>query len=145
MSTTFWKRPRCLSLSVFSKNERRSDVHILGAACYGVPQMRWRTIIIGLRGKIVPAYAFPEPVRHAPIRPNFTTAFDGRPLVKTPSAETAAPFTTVREAVRILSFPGHFIFTGTMAGQFAQVGNAEPPLLAESVGLSIRNVLQEAR
>jgi len=52
---------------------------------------------------------------------------------------------TVREAARIQSFPDHFIFTGTMAEQFAQVGNAVPPLLAESVGLSIRNVLQEAR
>ena len=246
-----------------------ADVHILGAAYYGVPQMRWRTIIIGLRGKIVPAYAFPEPVRHAPIRPNFTTVFDGRPLVKTPTPETAAPFTTVREALsdlpplacgekgapikeyatpptcdyqrwsrtgsggvynheasnlseinlerlkhikpggnwtdipdsilpagmrrarksdhtkrygrvdpdglgstiltkcdphwgayfhynqeraftvreaaRIQSFPDHFVFTGTMAEQFAQVGNAVPPLLAESVGLSIRNVLQEVR
>jgi hypothetical protein len=50
---------------------------------------------------------------------------------------------TVREAARIQSFPDHFVFTGTMAEQFAQVGNAVPPLLAESVGLSIRNVLQE--
>lgn len=244
-----------------------ADVHILGAAFYGVPQMRWRTIIIGLRGRVVPAYAFPEPVRHAPMHPNFTTTFDGRLLVKTPTAETASSFTTVREALsdlpplasgergapvkeyatpptcdyqrwsrtgsggvynheasklsainlerlkyikpggnwtdipeellptgmkrarksdhtkrygrvdpdglgstiltkcdphwgayfhydqeraftvreaaRIQSFPDHFIFTGTMAEQFAQVGNAVPPLLAESVGHSIRNVLQE--
>ena len=32
-----------------------ADVRILGAAYYGVPQMRWRTIIIGFRGKEVPA------------------------------------------------------------------------------------------
>ena len=49
---------------------------------------------------------------------------------------------TVREAARIQSFPDHFVFTGNQAEQFAQVGNAVPPLLAESVGLSLRSVLE---
>ena len=62
-----------------------ADVRILGAAYYGVPQMRWRTIIVGLRGREVPVEAFPSPVFHAPIRPNFTTTFDGKQLVKLPS------------------------------------------------------------
>ena len=57
-----------------------ADVRILGAAYYGVPQMRWRTIIIGLRGKELPAGAFPTPVCHAPIRANFTASFDGRSI-----------------------------------------------------------------
>ena len=42
-----------------------ADVRILGAAYYGVPQMRWRTIILGLRGKILPSVAFPEPMRRS--------------------------------------------------------------------------------
>jgi DNA (cytosine-5)-methyltransferase 1 len=50
---------------------------------------------------------------------------------------------TVREAARIQSFADHFIFTGTQAQQFAQVGNAVPPLLAESVGLAINSILEE--
>ena len=62
-----------------------ADVRILGAAYYGVPQMRWRTIILGLRGKNLPPAAFPEPVYHAPIKPNFTTTFNGQTLVKLPS------------------------------------------------------------
>ena len=54
---------------------------------------------MGLRGAIIPQSAWPEPVRHAPIRANFTTNFDGRPIVKKPSPETSAPFTTIREAI----------------------------------------------
>ena len=244
-----------------------ADVRILGAAYYGVPQMRWRTIILGLRGKILPSVAFPEPIYHAPIRPNFTTTFDGQMLVKLPAPEVSAAFTTVKEAIgdlpplmcgehgdkvkeyisepfcdyqrrlrvgssgvynheaprlskinlerlkyirpggnwtdipddllpkgmkranrgdhtkrygrvtadglastiltkcdphwgayfhyeqersftvreaaRIQSFPDHYIFTGTMAEQFAQVGNAVPPLLAVAVGLTLKSILGE--
>lgn len=246
-----------------------ADVRILGAAYYGVPQMRWRTFIIGLRGKNLPTAAFPEPTFHAPIRPNFTATFNGQSLVKTPTPETDAKFTsvrqaiddlpplkngeqgekvkeyvcdpacdyqrhsrvgsvgvinheaprlspinlkrmhyiepggnwtsipdellpkgmqrarksdhtkrygrvdpnglastiltkcdphwgayfhysqdrsfTVREAARIQSFPDHFVFTGTQAQQFAQVGNAVPPLLANAVGLAIKSILEEGK
>ena len=50
---------------------------------------------------------------------------------------------TVREAARIQSFPDHFIFTGSQVQQFAQVGNAVPPLLAEAVGLTLKSILEE--
>ena len=244
-----------------------ADVRILGAAYYGVPQMRWRTFILGLRGKNLPAHAFPEPICHAPIKPNFTTVFNGHSLVKTPSRENSAAFVTVRDAIgdlpalecgeqgdrikeyacapfsdfqrrarigstgvinheapllskvniermryikpggnwtdipyellpkgmqrakpgdhtkrygrveadglastiltkcdphwgafinyeqdrsftvreaaRIQSFPDHFIFSGTQGQQFAQIGNAVPPLLAEAVGSAIKSILQE--
>lgn len=244
-----------------------TEVRILGAAYYGVPQMRWRTIIIGLRGKNIPSYAFPEPICHAPIRPNFTATFGGQSLLKMPTPETDSNFVTVsqaiddlpplangeqgekikqyqtnpscnyqrrartgstgvinheaprlsevnlrrlsyikpggnwtdipdellpkgmqrakksdhtkrygrvdpnglastiltkcdphwgaffhyaqdrvftvREAARIQSFKDHFIFTGTQAQQFAQVGNAVPPLLASAIGLAIKSVLAE--
>ena len=244
-----------------------ADVRILGAAYYGVPQMRWRTFIVGLRGRNLPTAAFPEPTFHAPIRPNFTATFNGQSLLKMPTSETDAKFTTVqqaigdlpplkngergevvkeyfseanndyqrrsrvgstgvinheaprlstinlkrmeyikpggnwtsipdellpkgmqkarksdhtkrygrvdpdglastiltkcdphwgayfhysqdrsftvREAARIQSFPDHFVFTGTQAQQFAQVGNAVPPLLAKAVGLAIKSILED--
>ena len=246
-----------------------ADVRILGAAYYGVPQMRWRTIIVGVRGSELPPSAFPTPIYHAPIRPNFTTTFNGKMLVPMPTSATEAKFTTVyeaigdlpilscgekgeaikeyacepfsdfqkamrrgtigvlnhespklakinvermkyikpggnwtdipfdllpkgmqkarrsdhtkrygrvtkdglastiltkcdphwgayihyeqdrsftvREAARIQSFPDHFVFGGTIAEQFAQVGNAVPPLLAKAVGNSIQSILIEAK
>ncbi len=242
-----------------------ADVRILGAAYYGVPQMRWRTIVIGSRGKELPSDVFPEPLCHAPIRANFRTYFNGLNIVQEPTSETEAKFVTVREAIgdlppldngergasikdyrcepfcdyqrrmrigsagvfnheaprlssinmerlkyikpggnwldipfdmlpkgmqrakrgdhtkrygrpdpdglastiltkcdphwgsffhfeqdrsftvreaaRIQSFPDSFVFTGSMAQQFAQAGNAVPPLLAEAVGRSIKNRL----
>ena len=244
-----------------------ADVRILGAAYYGVPQMRWRTIILGFRGMEIPRCAFPEPICHAPIRPNFTATFDGHSLIKTPAADIPGNFVTVedaigdlpplkagergsdckeylfkpkcdfqravrrgspgvynhesprlspinlqrlryikpggnwtdiphdllpkgmklarksdhtkrygrltpdglastiltkcdphwgayfhyaqdrsltvREAARCQSFPDHYIFYGSQQEQFAQVGNAVPPMLAKAVGVSIKAILDE--
>jgi DNA (cytosine-5)-methyltransferase 1 len=76
-----------------------TGVRILGAAYYGVPQMRWRTIIIGLRGKDVPPSAFPEPEFSAPLRPNFASTFNGNRLLVLPGPDSSADFVTVRDAI----------------------------------------------
>ncbi|MDR1314734.1 MAG: DNA cytosine methyltransferase [Deltaproteobacteria bacterium] len=49
---------------------------------------------------------------------------------------------TVREAARIQSFPDRFAFGGTQTRQFAQVGNAVPPLLAMAVGVALEKSLK---
>lgn len=76
----------------------QSDVRILYAPHYGVPQTRWRTIIIGLRGG-QEVHAFPEPAYEAPIRVNFTSSFDGRNIVALPGEVELPRFISVKDAI----------------------------------------------
>jgi DNA (cytosine-5)-methyltransferase 1 len=50
---------------------------------------------------------------------------------------------SVREAARIQSFPDKFEFLGNITQQYAQVGNAVPPALAEAIGHEIQKALKK--
>lgn len=76
------------------------DVQILYAPHYGVPQTRWRTVILGLRGGNKDALAaFPAPIRHAPMRVNFTSQFAGRDIVALPRSVELPAYTSVSQAI----------------------------------------------
>jgi DNA (cytosine-5)-methyltransferase 1 len=48
---------------------------------------------------------------------------------------------SVRESARLQTFPDSYVFTGTAARQFTQVGNAVPPLLAFHLATKIHDQL----
>ena len=49
---------------------------------------------------------------------------------------------SVRECARLQTFPDDFVFGGSIARQFTQVGNAVPPVLAAQIGLSVAEVIR---
>ena len=49
----------------------------------------------------------------------------------------------VRENARLQSFPDNFIFFGNKQQQYKQVGNAVPPLLAQSLAESLKEQIKE--
>jgi DNA (cytosine-5)-methyltransferase 1 len=51
---------------------------------------------------------------------------------------------TPREAARVQTFPDWFVFNVARTHQFRMIGNAVPPLVSESVGLTIKKYLAKA-
>lgn len=87
-------------LQALGQHGYRADVKILYAPHFGVPQTRWRTVVIGIRGNDAdPLCAFPEPARNAPLRVNFTSNFDGKNIVSLPKTLELPPFVSVRDAI----------------------------------------------
>ena len=54
-------------------------------------------------------------------------------------------FLTPREAAACQSFPNDFIFHGSQTAVFRQIGNAVPPLLAQALGETIKQIVFEKK
>jgi DNA (cytosine-5)-methyltransferase 1 len=52
---------------------------------------------------------------------------------------------SVREAARVQSFADDYVFCGAPSDQWAQLGNAVPPVLAETVARAFKVQLDAAR
>jgi len=50
----------------------------------------------------------------------------------------------IREYARIQTFPDDYIFSGSMASQYKQIGNAVPVELARQIGISLINALNSS-
>jgi DNA (cytosine-5)-methyltransferase 1 len=78
----------------------RPDVQILYAPHFGVPQTRWRTIVLATRADIsAEPPAFPNASHHAPARVNFTARHGERSLVRIPARDGLIGHTTVFDAI----------------------------------------------
>lgn len=86
-------------LTTLEKHGYQSDVQILFAPHYGVPQTRWRTIILGVREGQIVQDAFPEAERLAPVRVNFTSRFEGRNIVALPATLELPKYVSVKDAI----------------------------------------------
>jgi DNA (cytosine-5)-methyltransferase 1 len=80
----------------------KADIRVLFAAHYGVPQMRWRTIVLANRLGVDPLLMFPVPSHNALGRANFTTKLQGKSVVvdqKEVQLAAQESFVTVGDAI----------------------------------------------
>ena len=78
----------------------------------------------------------PAPTIRGVSRP-IPSGYHGHPNDACPIEQVNHSLTT-KERALIQTFPDNYIFTGTNARQFTQVGNAVPPLLAYKLAMAIK-------
>ena len=136
---------------------------ILDAQWLGVPQMRQRTIFIGVRNdlNLEPVHPSPLPYRYSvkDVCPHIkwiqTGSFcsewrksdepmgtivqsDGARSHRSQCADSEGKRKfTIAELAKISGFPDDFVFTGTFAQQWERIGRAVPPIMMASIARTV--------
>lgn len=77
-----------------------------------------------------------------PLRPAYTVVAYGGGGTWGYHYERSRSRLTNRERARLQTFPDEFLFSGTSQQQRAQIGEAVPPLLAESIARACQDILE---
>ncbi len=131
---------------------------ILEAKDYGVPQIRKRIYIVGVRDDIDIEFVFPEPTgcsrslseimngkterdyaftirvggRHSGIKSKYNWdcyMVDGKPR-----------YITVEECLELQGFPRDFYLAGNNDSKFRQIGNAVPTVVVQAIGRQLQEL-----
>ena len=119
-----------------------AQIKLLQASDYGVPQLRPRIVIVGIRKDIDKQFSYPEPHPEgvAPAAPQPAAA----PVANEAPVEgfEGNPRLTPRMIARIQGFPDDWDFGKRKTAACRMIGNAFPPPVAQAVGEKIREVLE---
>lgn len=113
-----FERGRTLAAIISSLEEYgyHISVKIMSAAYHGVPQTRWRTIIVGTLNSHDEDSFWPQPTHYAQVRANFSHNFQGKDILEKPADATAPLATTLYDAISDLPLsPSPFNAQSTIA------------------------------
>jgi DNA (cytosine-5)-methyltransferase 1 len=151
----------------FQSLNYKVEVKIVKAEEYGVPQLRRRVIVIGIRedileqiniGSFFPlpfstpqemgvTHFLPHIVGYSPGQFKDTFKLADEPMCTITKTSSAWLYEkdgfrrkpTIQELKVLSSFPEDFIFEGSYVQQFARIGNAVPPAITKAIGEHLMN------
>ncbi len=131
---------------------------VLEAKDYGVPQIRKRVFIVGVRNDINVEFTYPEPtgcqrklseIMHGETERDyaFTIRIGGRRSGINNKynwdcymVDGKPRYINVQECLELQGFPRDFYLAGNNDLQFKQVGNAVPTVVVEAIGRQLQNL-----
>lgn len=131
---------------------------ILEAKDYGVPQIRKRLFIVGVRNDININFSFPKPTGctrflsdilngETPRKYSFTLRVGGRHSGLNNKynwdcylLNGEEHYLSVSECLQLQGFPSSFVVCGNQAQQYRQLGNSVPTVFIEAIGKQLLNL-----
>ncbi|MFL2723420.1 MAG: DNA cytosine methyltransferase [Gammaproteobacteria bacterium] len=135
----FQKLLRGNSTSLFNHVASNHDKDILGIMKMIPEGQGMKDLPKKYRTKSIHSGAYGRMIRSKPAY-TITTRFDSPPVGRVTHPVVNRTI-TAREAARLQSFSDHFIFYGSKSSIGIQIGNAVPPLLAQTIAQNIKNYI----